>query len=408
MQIFARITKIDEATRRVYGVASSEAVDHAKESLDYDLSKQYFTDWSDGVAKATDGKSVGNLRVMHGNVVAGKLVELQCDDVTKSFPVCAEVVDDNEWKKTLAGCYTGFSIGGSYVSKAPKNEAGVVKYVAKPNELSLVDLPCNPEATFIVSKADGVEELRKFAPDADRMAKDRTDLATKIHANLAKAEPVALSIAALIGKPLEKGMCSVADLADILNRLGWVTEDAEWEADWEGDGSTVPADLRDAVKTLAGILVRMATEESQELADALSGTEKVTPTGDLHKGASQSEEDVMDAALQKSLDDTKTELAKVAGENATLTKSLADANAAIAERDELLTKAAAKITERDEQLQKFLDMPAPVKAAMRAVSKGADLDGGAPEVEQVKKADGTVDESLTAIKKALAQPVYTS
>jgi hypothetical protein len=407
MQIFARITKIDEATRRVYGVASSEAVDHAGESLDYDLSKQYFQDWSNGVSKATDGKSVGNLRVMHGNVVAGKLVELQCEDVTKSFPVCAEVVDDNEWNKTLKGCYTGFSIGGSYVSKSPKNADGVVKYVAKPNELSLVDLPCNPDATFIVSKADGIEELRKFAPEADRLAKARADLAARIHKN-AKAEPVARALSDLLGKPLEKGMYSVSQLADLLSSLGWLADDAEWEASWEGDGSTVPADLRAAVKTLAGILVRMATEESQELAESLgAGTEKVTPPGDLNKSATSPEEDAMNDELQKSLTTAQADLVKVSGERDDLKKALDTAATEIAERDELLMKAAAALDERNAIIAKFQNAPAPVRAALMAVAKGDDVGGVVAEVDQVKKADGTVDEAATAIKKALMTPVFT-
>lgn len=209
MQLFARITKIDEATRRVYGVASSEAVDHANESLDYDASKGYFIDWSNSVAKATDGKSVGNLRAMHGNVVAGKLVELQCDDVTKSFPVCAEVVDDNEWNKTLAGCYTGFSIGGSYVSKQ-KDETGVTRYVAKPNELSLVDLPCNPDAAFTVVKADGAQELRKFVT-----TNDNVEALQKWAAGLTDAERAALleKIAARSGVDPREGEEKYGDVA---------------------------------------------------------------------------------------------------------------------------------------------------------------------------------------------------
>lgn len=405
MQIFARITKVDEATRRVTGIAASETVDHAKEALDYDLSKQYFTDWSTGIAKATDGKSVGNLRVMHGNTVAGKLIEMQCDDVSKAFPITAEVTDDNEWRKVLAGCYTGFSIGGSYVSKSPKDAAGVVKYVAKPSEVSLVDLPCNPDAQFSVIKADGAEELRKYDT---RRADARQALAGQLAKRAETIEPVALALSALLGKPLAKGMCDVAALADILNALGWVADDAEWEASWEGDGSTVPADLRAAVKNLAGILVRMATEESQELADAL-GAEKSTPTGDLSKSATSPEEDAMNAELQKNHDLAKAQddLAKAVGERDDLKKALDTAATEIATRDELLVKAATALDERNAVIEKFQNAPAPVKAALMAIAKGDDIGGTAVEVESVKKADGTVDEAATAIKKALMTPVFT-
>jgi hypothetical protein len=429
MQLFARITKIDEATRRVYGVASSEAVDHTNESLDYEASKGYFTDWSNNVAKATDGKSVGNLRAMHGNVVAGKLVELQCDDVTKSFPVCAEVVDDNEWKKTLAGCYTGFSIGGSYVSKA-QDASGVTRYVAKPNELSLVDLPCNPEATFVVSKADGAEELRKFVTttdNAEALRKWAGSLSegerAAVLAKLAPAEqgttdcitkrqafaelvlkckgvaPVLLSLAQLIDKPLQKGMYAVGELADLLCELGWMAEDAEWEAQIEGDSSPVPEQLRGAVKNLAQILIAMANEEATELAARFSGdANKTTPTGDLHKGAPSPKEDNMDAALQKSLDTANADLAKAIGERDELKKG-------IAERDELLIKAAAALDERNDLIKKLEAMPEPVKVALRSVSKSDDIGDNTPETEKVLKSDGTVDEAATAIKKALLNPV---
>lgn len=429
MQLFARITKIDEATRRVYGVASSEAVDHAKESLDYDASKGYFVEWSNSVAKATDGKSVGNLRAMHGNVVAGKLVELQCDDATKSFPVCAEVVDDNEWKKTLAGCYTGFSIGGKYVFKAPPDAAGVVKYTAKPNELSLVDLPCNPDAQFTVVKADGAEELRKFVtttdnsealakwagsltdaergavlaklapakPEATPVVNKRQAFAEKL-VKCEKAAPVLLSMAQLIDKPLRKGMYAVGELADLLCELGWMAEDAEWEAQIEGDNSPVPEQLRTAVKGLAQILITMANEEATELAARFSDASKNTPNGDLTKGAPSPKEDAMDAELKKSLDTAQADLAKAIGERDELKKAVAD-------RDDLLIKAAAALDERNELIKKLEAMPEPVKVALRSVAKSDDVIDSNAESEKVLKGDGTVDEAATAIKKALMNPV---
>jgi hypothetical protein len=383
-------------------IAASEAVDHSNEALDYDLSKQHFVDWSAGIAKATGGKSVGNLRVMHGNTVAGKLIEMQCDDVSKSFPITAEVTDDNEWRKVLAGCYTGLSIGGRYLSKN-KDASGVTRYVAAPTELSLVDLPCNPEAQFTVTKADGAEEMRKYDT---RRADARQALAGQLAKRAEAVEPVALALSALLGKPLAKGMCDVAALADILNALGWVADDAEWEASWEGDGSTVPADLRAAVKNLAGILVRMATEESQELADSLGASEKSTPTGDLSKSATSPEEIAMNDELKKSLDSATADLAKALGERDDLSKALATANDGIKERDELLIKAAAALDERNEVIAKFQSAPAPVKAALMAIAKGHDIAGELPEVEQVKKNDGTVDEAATAIKKALMNPVF--
>lgn len=172
MQLFVRLLKVDEATRTVSGVIANEAVDHAGEVFDYESSKEHFAKWSSELAKATGGLSVGNLRVMHGNAVAGKLNELTLDDVNKAIPVVAEVVDDNEWNKVLKGCYTGFSIGGKYAKKWDDPALGKKRYTAIPNEVSLVDLPCNPEATFTVHKADGSDDLRKFVTSADPDAAD--------------------------------------------------------------------------------------------------------------------------------------------------------------------------------------------------------------------------------------------
>ncbi len=72
------------------------------------------------------------------------------------------MVDDAEWAKVIEGVYTGFSQGGAYV-KRWKGDDGVMRYTAEPSEISLVDLPCLPSATFQVLKADGVE-TKHFAP----------------------------------------------------------------------------------------------------------------------------------------------------------------------------------------------------------------------------------------------------
>lgn len=170
--IFARLTKVNEANRTVEGVIADETPDHAGEVFDYTTSKAHFVEWSNGLAKATDGKSVGNLRAMHGNVVAGKLDAMNFDDVAKSISVVANVVDDNEWQKVLKGCYTGFSIGGSYGAKWDDAELGKKRYTGIPNEVSLVDLPCNGNATFTVTKADGSNEMRKFRTAEAGDAKD--------------------------------------------------------------------------------------------------------------------------------------------------------------------------------------------------------------------------------------------
>ena len=173
MQIFARLTKVNEADRTIEGVIASEAVDRSGEIFDYEKSKPNFIRWSSEIGKATGGKNIGNVRAMHGNVSAGITKHMQFDDAAKQIVVKAEITDDNEWNKVLKGNYTGLSIGGKYAEKWQDEKLGKTRYAAEPSEYSLVDLPCNPEATFTVVKADGAQEMHKFehTTDAESLAK---------------------------------------------------------------------------------------------------------------------------------------------------------------------------------------------------------------------------------------------
>lgn len=171
MNVFAQITKVDEAKRLVTGRAVQEVPDHADEIFDYASSKPYFMDWSKSFSDDTDGKSLGNVRAMHGKVAAGKLTGIEFNDADKAIDVQAKIVDDNEWKKVIEGVYTGFSIGGSYVGDkiAEKiDDREVKRYTAKPSEVSIVDAPCIPTAKFFeVVKADGAVQKVEFKPAAE-------------------------------------------------------------------------------------------------------------------------------------------------------------------------------------------------------------------------------------------------
>ncbi len=158
--IFIPIHKIDEERRMVFGIATAEQVDKQGEICDYETSKPYYEKWSADIEKATDGKSKGNLRVMHGNKVAGTIPQILFNDVEKQIEIGAKVIDDDEWKMVMAGGYTGFSQGGSYAKKWKDGE--FTRYTSNPCEISLVDNPCLASATFEVVKADGSVELRKF------------------------------------------------------------------------------------------------------------------------------------------------------------------------------------------------------------------------------------------------------
>src|SRR5271166_1903083 len=162
LDMFLPLAKVDLDRRLVTGIATAETPDRAGEICDYGSSKPYFEKWSSETVAASGGKSMGAVRAMHGKVAAGKLTDIAFDDDAKRVVVSAKIVDDDEWLKVQEGVYTGFSQGGRYVKRWPDPETGLIRYTAEPQEISLVDLPCLPEATFEVVK-DGVVQKRAFA-----------------------------------------------------------------------------------------------------------------------------------------------------------------------------------------------------------------------------------------------------
>ena len=183
--LFIPISKVDAKKRLVYGTLSEEVTDKSGEILDYESAKPAFQKWSDDQSAATSGKSKGNLRAMHGNVAAGKFIELSFNDAAKKIEGVAHVVDDAEWAKVEAGVYSGFSIGGGYAKRwTDPDQPHLKRYTPRLAEVSLVDSPCVPTATFEFIKEDGSTELRKFnATHEVPMTKTNTTIEAESTAN---------------------------------------------------------------------------------------------------------------------------------------------------------------------------------------------------------------------------------
>lgn len=179
--MFIPLMKAVAAQRLVSGYLD-ETPDRAGEIMDYATAKGAFQDWSAGMEKASGGKSLGNIRGQHANIAAGKLVDITFDDMAKAIHVTAKIVDDNEWRKVEEGVYTGFSPGGKYAKRwadAPHH-----RYTPLVKELSIVDIPCKPESTFTMVKADGAEEevefvLAKAYEPGNEATRDRADTLAK-------------------------------------------------------------------------------------------------------------------------------------------------------------------------------------------------------------------------------------
>lgn len=492
LSIFVPITKVDIAQRLVYGVLTEEVPDKAGEIIDYPSTKAQFQKWSDEIRQASGGKSLGNVRAMHGNVAAGKLTDLHYDDEARRIEGVAKIVDEDEWQKVVEGVYTGFSIGGGYVARwnDPANPA-LKRFTPKLAEVSIVDNPCVPTATFEVVKEDGSTELRKFntaqeelstmkdtnqeagasgqngaaATDNDQMTKNadrpqdkggvtqgwqakdgsfhlskadavahnaRVDADSvaaekaapvlavlgKVDAALAKAEgnaedeketetesdeaakaaetdegkaatetddeaetaqktnteDDAAKSAAAAG--VKKGMYSVSCLADLLQSIQWLQQDTQWEAQFEGDNSELPAKLKAWLAEGAALLQSMVAEEVAELT-----AEKATGNGTLEKADSG-------------------ELTKMTAERDALAKVLGD--------------IAPKLEDVLKRVEHLEAQPAPAKGMKRSVSKAADAGAAEPGTTSQSPLDainkhlaGMTPEqrSMTLMKAALANPV---
>jgi hypothetical protein len=392
MKIFARVAKVDVAKREVSGVIAEQAVDKSGEMFDYASSKPYFKAWSDGISKTTDGKSVGNVRLMHTSVVCGKLKDIDFRDDEKEIFVVAKVTDDKVWSDIEEGVYTGFSIGGSYIDKWEVGD--ITHYTATPAEVSIVDNPCMYGATYDTIKEDGASELRKFKGNVQaRNAREGL-------MSLAEAEMISKKYKD--NKTVMKSMYSVADLACALANLNYVRQNVAYEELYEQDGSDISARLVAAIDGLAEILKDYVSEEAAELTADMQEAETV-----MLSQVTEITKRVLDLTNKENeMDNEKlsTELGKLSGavealnkSNETRFKALADGQAVLAEAVDVASKAAADAGSAAkavaETLVKLNSAPASRPTGQRpalAVDKTADVPGAAP----VEKSDKDREEEI--------------
>ena len=72
---------------------------------------------------------------------------------------------------------------------------------------------------------------------------------------------------------------------------------------------------------------------------------------------------------------------------------------------ELLKAAFVQMAAMTKQVEELLKRAAPPKARILGLTKAEDIAGDAPTVAPISKADGTVDDVATEIKKAQQRPV---
>lgn len=395
-KLFAAIEKADkqdDGTLKVYGYASAEVVDSDGETVT-----------ADAMRAARDGyMAFANVREMHDpKKAAGVAIEYEVKEDGRTW-FGAHVVDPVAVLKVETGVYKGFSIGAKV--PAGGRDGKVIKAIDL-REVSLVDRPANPEAVFVLAKADaGADET-----DSEGGATD-----------------------------IKKGLWDVARFAQAMQDLGYMVASSASESELEGDNSPVPAALLAWLQDGAAIFQAMAAEECAELLAALRAAVPAPPVvdviaaaaggGDLlkagkrfsaaTKGALKAAHEACKAAdkaladLGYDKDDAAAALQKRTAEEAGQVTEIAKAaGLELAEPTaDALTKAA--ITELVKLRKAHADLlasPAAPKGMTKTVTlgKATDRTGEAEEPQPVVKADGAVDDVATLIKAAQARPFRVS
>lgn len=163
-KLYAEIAKMeaqDDGTVKVWGYASSEAVDSDGEVIAAEAMK----------AAIPDYMKFGAVREMHGSNAAGTAIEINVEDDGRTF-FGAHIVDPVAVTKVKTGVYKGFSIGGSVTARDELNKSQITGL--KLTEISLVDRPANPDAVFTCYKANKPKDEEEAADKDDEPA-DKAD-----------------------------------------------------------------------------------------------------------------------------------------------------------------------------------------------------------------------------------------
>lgn len=374
-KLYAEIAKMeaqDDGTVKVWGYASSEAVDSDGEVIAAEAMK----------AAIPDYMKFGAVREMHGSNAAGTAIEINVEDDGRTF-FGAHIVDPVAVTKVKTGVYKGFSIGGSVTARDELNKSQITGL--KLTEISLVDRPANPDAVFTCFKADKPKDGEEAADKDDEPAdktdetpaddtekadgekvddkeddkKDETEKSASV--NLSESEIAILK--AVLAKaekpkdePVAKSMYQVKSLADVLTSLKWLIDDAAYVDIDE----TVIAQIKESAGNLAESLKALVASEADKLVDGLAA--KADKSDDLAKAESADE--------------------------------LAKAQDALKKSNDALAKAQAEI----ESLKK---QAAPPKGSTKAIGKAED-NGEDPlnGFEPIVKNDGSLDDVATLVKAA--------
>jgi hypothetical protein len=385
MRKFVQLTKVDAKTGEVWGVISSETPDDSGEIMDYAHSKPNFLKWSEKIVKASGGKSKGNVRTMHnGQMVAvGKLNHFEARDETKDFYVGAQIVDKDELAKVYAGVYTGFSIGGSY-GQWSEHDGKYRRYEAVPVEVSLVDNPCNPDATFQLVKDDGAAELRKFVTveEGKPMAEKTTPVTFE---DLLKAADAATlkDYAEKLSKVFPPAKDEAAAEEEKKPTEGEQEQEKESETESEGEGKPEEKPAEESPKGEGEAATEPAAKDGEAVAAPTRDDLRLVILGILEElGLVVKEGETIKAAqpadLKKSADALELAKADFAKQKDELAKAITDG-------DKALAGDIAKLIAENETLSARVEKVTGMGPVVMVPGGASAADSTTQEIEMLKK-----------------------
>jgi hypothetical protein len=289
MRIFGTInkmTKQDDGSLLVEGIASSESRDCQKEIITADAMK----------AALPDYMKFGNVREMHQPRAAG--VATECEVIDGHTILKALIVDPTAILKVESGTYKGFSIGGKVTSRDPVDKTiitGIDLF-----EISLVDRPANPDAVFNMYKLDNVDDSDEVPLEEPEVAKSDAPQVEEI-APVVEAAPEEQVVKigdedvtlvkdgegkwvqkAVLVDDLSKGSYSIARLAELAEGLEYFASSRSWDVS-EGSSSTIPDEARKLAGKLYDLLITTVAEDVSVAKDRLKAAKKVAEDGELAK-----------------------------------------------------------------------------------------------------------------------------
>lgn len=156
----------------------------------------------------------------------------------------------------------------------------------------------------------------------------------------------------------KRSLSHVGWLAMLLADLGWVQESVAWEAAMEEDGSTVPAEMLEAMKALGTVLIAMTIEEVNEL---LAGDDEDDVIGDVVEMASAVEQKRAAFRALRCLDAgslvvvTMAMRKRIAGETVSLAPLIRAGKVLSAENERCLRAAHDHMTQAVDMVRSVVD-----------------------------------------------------